>query len=234
VISDALISHVDLAPTFLELGGVTELPEMTGLSFVPVLLAESEDTRDFVITGRERHTHARPDNLGYPARAIRTQDYLYIWNMKPDRWPVGDPVDPAEELIRMQSMPKEEYRSLLPGYHDIDGSPSKTFMMDRRDDEGVRPSFVADFLKRPGEQLFDIRKDPACMNNLAEEPQMQDVKSRLKASLESELNKQADPRVLGTGDIFDSYPRISSMRQFDGFSERGRYNPAYQIKDSEQ
>ncbi len=233
-ISEALISHVDLAPTFLALGGVTELPEMTGLSFAPVLLGESDATRDFVITGRERHTHARPDNLGYPARAIRTQDYLYIWNMKPDRWPVGDPVDPAEELVRMQSMPEEQYRSLLPGYHDIDGSPSKTFVMDLRDDEGVRPSFVADFEKRPGEQMFNIREDPACINNLADEPQLQEVKNHLKASLESELKKQADPRVLGTGDIFDSYPRISSMRQFDGFKERGKYNPAYQIKENEQ
>ena len=38
-----------------------------------------------------QRANARADNLGYPARAIRTTTHLYIWNMKPDRWPAGDP-----------------------------------------------------------------------------------------------------------------------------------------------
>ena len=202
---------------------------MTGISFAPILLTEQEATRAFVITGRERHTHARPDNHGYPARAIRTQDYLYIWNMKPDRWPAGDPVDPSAEQARMDTMQTEKYKSLLPGYHYIDGSPSKTLMMENRDKPHVRASFAADFLKRPEEQLFDIRKDPACMNNLAAEAEMQQVKAELRGRLESELLKQEDPRVLGRGDIFESYPRISSMRQFEGFKERGKYNQKFQI-----
>ena len=29
--------------------------------------------------------------MPYPMRAIRTADYLYIRNFKPDRWPCGDP-----------------------------------------------------------------------------------------------------------------------------------------------
>jgi len=28
---------------------------------------------------------------GYPMRAIRTPDFLYIRNFKPQRWPMGDP-----------------------------------------------------------------------------------------------------------------------------------------------
>jgi hypothetical protein len=37
--------------------------------------------------------------------------------------------------------------------------------------------------------------------------------------------------MLGMGDIFESYPRVSSMRpQLGGFAERGEYNPKYQAK----
>ena len=50
--------------------------------------------------------------------------------------------------------------------------------------------------------------------------------------LEAELTDQADPRVLGFGDIFDSYPRFANMRPklLPGFAERGRYNPEYAAK----
>ena len=40
---------------------------------------------------RERHANVRQGNLSYPASAIRTKDYLYISNFRPDRWPAGDP-----------------------------------------------------------------------------------------------------------------------------------------------
>ena len=90
--SEALVSFVDFAPTFLELAGAEIPASMTGRSLLPLLSgADDAEPQDYVVAGRERHTHARFDNLGYPARAIRTADYLYIWNMKPERWPAGDP-----------------------------------------------------------------------------------------------------------------------------------------------
>ena len=34
---------------------------------------------------RERHANVRHDNQSYPIRAIRTRDFLYIRNLRPDR-----------------------------------------------------------------------------------------------------------------------------------------------------
>jgi len=34
--------------------------------------------RSYVLTGRKRHAHARPDDLGYPSRAIRTKDFYIL------------------------------------------------------------------------------------------------------------------------------------------------------------
>ena len=48
-----------------------------------------DDSKKFVLAGRERHSSSRYLNWGYPQRVIRSKDFLYIWNLKPDRWPSG-------------------------------------------------------------------------------------------------------------------------------------------------
>ncbi len=217
--SDDLVSMIDLAPTLLEVTGTVKKTEMTGKSLSKVLFSSKsgviDPARNFVLTGRERHSHARPGNLGYPARAIRTSNYLYIMNLKPDRWPAGDPVSTESPL--------------WPGYHDIDNGPTKSFLIDN-------PSkwpdyFSLGFEKRPAEQLYDIVKDPGCTKNLADDQEYKSVKKNLSSKLKSELRKQGDPRMKDTGDIFDSYPRFGAMRDFDGFKEEGKYNPEYVKKN---
>src|SRR5438105_15828548 len=93
---------MDLAPTFLEAGGVTLPAGMNGKSLVNVLKSDksgiADETRNFVITGRERHVAAaRAGNVTYPQRSFRTRDFLYIRNFKPDRWPMGDPLAVSDD-----------------------------------------------------------------------------------------------------------------------------------------
>lgn len=210
---DDLISFIDIAPTFLDVAHAPAPNMVTGKSFLNILCSEKErlvdPSRSRVFFGRERHTHARPDNLGYPSRAIRTADYLYIENMKPDRWPAGNPTGSGEPE----------------GYHDIDACPSKTFLIDHQREYPKLASLSLD--KRPKEELFDIKKDPACTENLAEHPDFLDIKLELKKTLHATLATQGDPRMHGNGDIFESYPRYSHMRDFPGFKKRGQYNPEY-------
>ena len=206
--TDALFSFIDFAPTFLETAGIEPPASMTGKSFAKFLTSDDvASPNEFVLTGRERHTHARFDNLGYPSRTIRTPDYLYIRNIKPDRWPAGDPER----------------------YHDIDESPSKTLLLENPERYGSFLELAVG--KRPGEELFDIRTDPACLHNLAGNPEHAADLDTLRAELDKLLTDQRDPRMFGAGDIFESYPRVSSMRpQLGGFAERGEYNPKYQLK----
>jgi len=208
---DDFVSFIDLAPTFLEAAGVAVPQEMTGRSLMGILRSDGsgrvEPGRDFVLTGRERHTHARPDNLGYPSRAIRTDRWLYIFNCKPERWPAGDP----------------------PRYYDIDGSPTKDWLLEHADEPTIKPYADAAVSRRPKEELYDVHVDPACMTNLAGRAEYEAIRRRLHDRLERLLIEQGDPRVFGAGDVFESYPRFMSMRgrEFSGFSERGQYNPAY-------
>jgi len=191
------VSLADLAPTFLEAAGLKPTADMTTRSFLDVLTSDKDGRvdpkRDKVFTGKERHAYVRKDGLGYPTRAIRTYDFLYIRNFEPDRWPVGDPEvagfrDPAEP------------------YGDTDGSPTKTYMMEHRDDPKNERLFELAFQKRGACELYDLRKDPAQLNNVADQPEYAEVKKKLDDILMAELRATKDPRVLGKGDAFDKYP----------------------------
>ncbi len=203
------VSLIDFAPTFLEAAGADRTGEMTGRSLMKIFKSDKSgfvEGRNWVLTGRERHTHARAENVGYPSRAIRAGDFLYIHNFKPDRWPAGDPQ----------------------GYYDVDGSPTKSFMLENES----RPEFGHSFAKRSEQELFNLAVDRECMHNLAFEPQYAQTAAKLKASLMSLLKSQKDPRVVGGGEIFDSYPRFMKMKaDLPGFKEQGRYNPDFVITE---
>jgi uncharacterized sulfatase len=205
---DDLVSFADFAPTLLEAAGVAVPANMVGRSLLPLLrsgrsgLVEPK-VRRRIFSGRERHSHARRDNLGYPARAMREGRWLYIWNMRPDRWPAGDPIG---------------------NFADIDDGATKTWMMAHRD----HPLFARSFGLQPEELLFDVEADPGCLRNLAGEPGYAKRRKELRTTLERELKRQGDPRLLGQGDIWESYPRYSPMRKIlGGFAEEGKYNPSY-------
>jgi N-sulfoglucosamine sulfohydrolase len=56
------------------------------------------------------------------------------------------------------------------------------------------------------EELYDLRTDRECMNNLAGNKEYAVVVQKLRSQLEAELRKQNDPRMFGKGYIFDNYP----------------------------
>ncbi len=182
------ISLSDLAPTFLAAAGLEPTDMMTGRNFLDVLTSgksgQVDPQRTLVFTGMERHTTGRAGGVGYPMRAIRTHDHLYIRNFKPDRWPAGDP---------------EVYR-------DIDNSPTKTYMMEHRDEPAVKRLFELAFHKRPAEELYDLGKDPNQLENVAGRPQYAEVRKALADELMARLTATGDPRALGGGDVFDTYP----------------------------
>jgi len=185
-----LVSFIDLAPTFLQAAAVGPEQEMTGRSLMDVLTSAKsgrvDATRDHVLTGRERHAFARAGNVGYPCRAIRTHEYVYIRNFLPDRWPAGDP----------------------PAYGDIDGSPTKNHMLAHKDDPRVRPLYEKAFGKRPAEELYAVEDGYACLDNLAEQPQRAQIKQALWTRMEAELRAQEDPRIVGGAEAYDTYPYI--------------------------
>ena len=54
-----------------------------------------------------------------------------------------------------------------------------------------------------------MQKDPACVKNLADDPALADAKGKLRNDLETALRRQQDPRILGHGDVFDTYKSVA-------------------------
>ena len=219
------VSFVDLAPTILDIAGAnsTGMMPITGESFLKILQSKKEGfvekADSYVFSGRERHSSSRYKNWGYPQRALRSRDYLLIWNMKPDRWPAGAPQkfapNDTTQLLPVNGISSDGTYYSQGAYTDIDESPTKEYLIKHADEKAIHPFFIMAVGKRPEFELFDINKDPYCVNNLADEPEYVKVKNKLKKALVKELKKTKDPRVVGadTG-IFDSYKRYSHIRKF--------------------
>ncbi|MBN2327468.1 MAG: sulfatase [Candidatus Omnitrophica bacterium] len=209
---DDFVNLMDLAPTFLEAVG-EPIPEcMTGRSIVSLLRSRKngqiDPSRDFVITGRERHVaKAREGNLPYPQRSIRTKDFLYIHNFEPDRWPMGTPtgLDDPDSAPSFEELENNTFAA----FGDLDASPTKAWMIKNRKDPQWQRHWKLGFEKRPEEELYDLRKDPDYMGNVAGDPSYEDVREELSKRLMDVLKKTADPRVQGDGKTFERPPFIS-------------------------
>ncbi|MFT4589802.1 MAG: N-sulfoglucosamine sulfohydrolase [Candidatus Binatia bacterium] len=197
------VSTTDLAPSFLEVAGVEKLAAMTGRSLMPILKSGKagriETKRDHVLFGKERHVAAQeaPDSGGTPMRGIRNYDYLLIRNYRPDRWPAGTP---------------NFKKAFLPGtwLGDCDNGPTKTYMVDSRGgDARHRKMYDLAFGKRRAIELYDVKADPAQMNNIAYNAANRKLVQTLLKQMTDELTASEDPRTRdGADHFFDTPPYL--------------------------
>jgi N-sulfoglucosamine sulfohydrolase len=210
---DDMINIMDLAPTFLQAAGVNPPESMCAKGLLGLLESKSsgqvDPERTYVVTGRERHVAtAREGNLPYPQRAIRTEDFLYIRNYAPDRWPIGDPG--GLDDLNAEAPPFEELQwKTHMVYADLDAGPTKAWMIHHRADEDVQELFELGFGKRPAEELYDLRTDPYYMNNVAGRADYQDMRKRLAKKLLEIQKQHDDPRVVESPCRFEAEPYTS-------------------------
>lgn len=207
-IVDDIVNLMDLAPTFLDVGGVALPDGLNSKSLWPILKSEKsglvEPGRTWVITGRERHVAAaREDNLPYPQRALRTTDFLYIRNFAPDRWPLGTPNQVTDNFTPNQA---ELENDTFVAFSDMDASPTKSWLIQNRDNETGASFYKRAFERRPAEELYDLRKDPHQMLNVAQDPEYEQIRDRLATKLDSELRQANDPRLVETPCRFELPP----------------------------
>ncbi len=130
-----------------------------------------------MLAGKERHDIGRPGDLGYPVRCLRAKDFLYIHNFHPERWPVGNP---ETDFGNCDPGPTKEVVKALGG-HFYDFA----------------------FGKRPPDELYDIKSDPECVNNLADDLAFAPTLDEMRYTMMRLLKEDGDQRALGKGDDFD-------------------------------
>ena len=165
-----LVSHTDIAPTLLEIAGVDAPSQMSGQSLLPLLTGDDPGrvARDAVYMYRERHGfYSGSRGFSTPSRAVRTEDYLLIWNARPDAIPL-----------------------------DVDGGPGQVLHGGERGElsGAARAQFRA---ARRVRALRRIRTDAFQMRNLAGDEQHAETLDRLSSQLFAYLESRQDPRMLG-------------------------------------
>jgi arylsulfatase A-like enzyme len=187
---DDFINTRDFAPTFLEAAGVPVPGTVTGKSFLDVLKSPKsgtvDESRNTMLIAKERHDIGRPNDWGYPVRAMRTKEYLYVRNYEPDRWPAGNPET---------------------GYTNVDDSPTKRWLTSNFDEH-----YRLAFGKRPPEELYRVDQDPDCVKNLATAPELAQLKRQMRERMEEILRAEGDPRMLGRADFFDTIEYVGAKK----------------------
>ena len=185
----------DLAPTYLELAGLPKHEQMSGSSLVHILSSDKNgfiEDRKIMLVGKERHDIGRPNDWGYPVRAIRTPEFFYSHNYHAERWPAGNPET---------------------GYRNCDDGPTKTWII-----ENKGAYYDLAFAYRAEEELYDMVNDTECLRNLAADPKYAARKKELREKMEGLLKKEKDPRALGNEAIFDTYKYLGA-RKNKGYAE---------------
>ncbi|MDU0353406.1 hypothetical protein RS130_05195 [Paraglaciecola aquimarina] len=167
-----------------------DMQAIEGKSLLGVFNNQNDNNRQSIVTGRERNDPARPNGWGYPVRSIHTENYVYTYNFEPNRWPSGTP--------------EADYR-------DTDHSPTKKVTKNAPQDGMV---FQKNYGKRPQQELYDLKNDPECLHNLANQPAFASLQQQLHAELFAELTRQRDPRMLGNGDVFDKYEGEARAKKY--------------------
>ncbi len=193
---DEFVNVADLGPTFLELARIMPPPEMTMHSIKNLLLGLPDPTpRDVLFLERERHANVRHDDQSYPVRAVRTHDFLYVRNLRPDRWPAGDP-----DVLFLHGRP----------FGDVDTTRVKDVLLAHRDDPAFAQYTALIFGKRPAEELYDVRKDPSQVHNLASDPAYADTLRQLRTRVDDWMKQTGDPRLDPAYDGWDQFPYYGS------------------------
>lgn len=215
------VSFPDLAPTILQAAGLPIPSCMSGKSFSDIFETDAEGQihaeRNVAYFGREKHDPGRQGengacDVGYPVRCIRTEQYLYIRNFAPNRWPAGNP------------------ETLLP---NCDYSPTKQKIITLKEN-GNDHYWTLAFGKRPPEEFYNIQQDPECITNLAFHKAYRPIMDSMWTQLETFLKKTEDPRLTDP-DYFDRMPSL-----WDGAActwkayEEGKWEPADFLTDKWQ
>ena len=195
---ESFVNLHDIAPTILEMAGLPAPQGIVGRSLLPLVTGgEADGQRALVFVERERHANVREGDLSYPSRAVRTKDFLYILNLRPERWPAGDP--------KMWKAVGE--------FGDCDAGVVKEFILKRRDEPPMKRFFDLNFGLRPAEELYDLQTDPHETNNVAGHPEFAAAQKKLRTELDAWMRGTGDPRLDSSDDRFEKAPYFGNANR---------------------
>ena len=159
----AMIEYLDLLPTFIEAAGGTPPATLRGKSLLPVF-AGKESHKKFV-HGIMTTRGINDGSPHYGIRSIRSENYKLIWNLTPEI--------KFENACTTARAFKSWLALAATGDQDAIAKTSR-------------------YQQRPEFELYDIRKDPFEMTNLAGKSELADVQKSLHQGLQTWMESCGD------------------------------------------
>ncbi len=187
--SDALISYVDVLPTFLELaGGTVKGQDFDGKSFAPLLRGETDKHHEMVFA---THTTRGIYNgsEAYAIRAATDGNFLYIRNLHAD--------SRFENMVTAKDGVYRSWKSV-----DTDFARNR----------------VSAYQVRPAEELFDLKNDPWCLNNLAASKGRENSLARFSSRLDDWMDQQGDEGDATERDAQSRQPQLKPWTGKNGYN----------------
>jgi N-sulfoglucosamine sulfohydrolase len=164
--SDIMISGEDIAPTLLQIAGLEPIDEMTGVSFLPELLGERLEEREYVFAERSWQGGYLTRADGFDLiRTVISENYQFIYNVLPDRpyapCDMGDK-DVWKKMQQDVDMLSEQHRKLY----------------------FQNP--------RPIVEFYDLRNDPFQLENLWGNSEIKEIEKKLRIELDKWIIREGD------------------------------------------
>lgn len=164
--SDAFVSLTDVLPTVLELVGSEPPAGLDGRSFAGLLSGTQSTARDEIFT-----THSGDKWINdYPIRAVRTNRWKYIRNLKP-------------EAVHTTHMDRAKPQ---------DGSAYWKSWVEKAKTDPAAAAVVERYRRRSAEELYDLDSDPFELRNLAADAQYAETLAGLRARVDAWMTEQGD------------------------------------------
>lgn len=176
--NDAIVSLVDVLPTMIEAGGGEAPKDIDGRSFTAVLEGRATQHLDAAFAA---HTGDGEMNRA-PSRAIRTDRFKYIANLRPDL----------------------TYGTHISEGNGKDGRDYWNSWMKLAESDPAAARMIHRYREKPADELYDLASDPFELVNLANDP----AYARTLVELRGKLNAWREQQ----GERLDSAPMPEDAR----------------------
>ncbi|MBV63060.1 MAG: heparan N-sulfatase [Rickettsiales bacterium] len=157
-----MVSAIDLLPTFLEIAKIKEPKGLQGRTFYPLLKGNKQVERDIIF--KEYNENA--GGIRNPMRGVQTHQYLYLFN----------PWSNGKRTMATATNGTATWKRMLALSSENDTIKKRVNVM----------------RYRTVEELYDVTKDPDCLNNLAKSKDHQNTIKNLRKKLHEWMNKTND------------------------------------------
>ncbi len=162
-VSPALVQYEDIVPTLVHIAGGKPIAGLDGISFDKVLTHADKGSRAYAFG---IHNNI-PAGTAYPMRSIRDHQYKMIWNLLPE----------SQYFVRMMTPNDKNLYSTW---------------LNKAEQDSHAAMIVNRLTNRPEFELYDLKKDPDELNNLASKPEYAKKVDEYKYKLVQWMQQQND------------------------------------------